>query len=270
MDDAGTRVTIVAAGIPFSALTWGDPTARPLLLLHGITASAAIWWRFGPAFAATGRHVVALDLPGHGQTGHWTGRVRFRETAADLVACLRTAGLDRADLQVVAHSWGAMVATNLPAAGLRPSRLVLLDPPAISLAAIIAEATAAAARLPSSPEAARAAAQATNPEWADGDLDAVEQAARGADLDAVRQILFENGDWDAGLAALGGSGGCRSRRPGGSWRSRDRRASCRTRWRPPFADRYGADHVTTIVGAPHSPQATHPEKLFVALRDALD
>ena len=107
----------------------------------------------------------------------------------------------------MAHSWGAMVATNLATAGLCPSRLVLLDPPVISLVAIIAEATEAATRLPASPEAARAAAHATNPEWADGDLDAVELAARGTDLDAVRQILFENGDWDGGLAALSGSGG---------------------------------------------------------------
>ena len=72
-----------AAGIPFSALSWGDPDGRPLLLVHGVTASAAIWWRVGPALAATGRRVVAVDLPGHGRTGHWTGRHRFRDNAAD-------------------------------------------------------------------------------------------------------------------------------------------------------------------------------------------
>ena len=71
--DPGRRSVTVAAGIPFSALTWGDPADRPLLLIHGITASARIWWRVGPALAASGRRVVAVDLPGHGQTGHWTG-----------------------------------------------------------------------------------------------------------------------------------------------------------------------------------------------------
>lgn len=269
MDDAGNRVMIVAAGIPISAMSWGDPSARPLLLVHGITASAAIWWRFGPAFAATGRRVVAVDLPGHGETDNWTGRARFRETATDLVAFIRTAGLDRADLQVVAHSWGAMVATNLAAAGLCPSRLVLLDPPVISLAAIIAEATEAAAKLPATPEAARAAAEATNPEWAEGDLDAVEQAARGTDLEAVRQILFDNGDWDAGLAALGDPAAA-------DLEVRVVRGDPATGGLLPdavaarFAERYGAGCVATIIGAPHSPQATHPEKLFVALRHALD
>jgi pimeloyl-ACP methyl ester carboxylesterase len=269
MDDAETRMTVVAGGIPFSALAWGDDSNRPLLLVHGITASAAIWWRFGPAFSATGRRVVAVDLPGHGQTGHWTGRARFREIADDLVAFIRAAGLDREDLQVVGHSWGAMVATNLAAAGLRPSRIVLLDPPVISLDAIIAEATEAAAKLPGTPEAARAAAQATNPEWADGDLDAVELAARGTDLDAVRQILLENGDWDAGLSALSDPAAT-------GLDVRVVRGDPATGGLLPdeattiFAERYGADHVTTLVGAPHSPQPTHPEKLLAALRRALD
>ena len=121
-------------GIPFSALAWGEPSARPLLLIHGVTASAAIWWRVGPALAATGRRVVAVDLPGHGQTGHWQGHFRFRDNAADVAAFAREAGLARADLQVIGHSWGAMTAAALPAAGLRPATLVLLDPPALPLA----------------------------------------------------------------------------------------------------------------------------------------
>ena len=86
-----------------------------------MTASAAIWWRVGPALAATGRRVVAVDLPGHGRTGHWTGRQRFRETAADLAAFdPRRPGSTEPTLQVIGHSWGAMVAAALPVAGLRP------------------------------------------------------------------------------------------------------------------------------------------------------
>ena len=60
----GSRFTTTAAGIPFSALTWGDPADRPLVLIHGVTASARIWWRVGPALAATGRRVVAVDQAG--------------------------------------------------------------------------------------------------------------------------------------------------------------------------------------------------------------
>ncbi len=268
MNDAGARVTVLAAGIPFSALSWGDPSGRPLLLIHGVTASAAGWWRVGPAWAATGRHVVAVDLPGHGLTGHWLGHGPFRETAADLAAFIRAAGLDRADLQIVAHSWGAMVATNLPALGLRPSRLVLLDPPTIPLADIVREATEAARRLPESPEAARADALAADPGLAEDDLDAIELAAR-TDLTAAQQVLFGNGDWDSGLAALSdpAAAGLDVRvvraDPAAGGRTPDAVAGT-------FAARYGADHVTMIVGAPHSPQGTHPAELEAALRQALD
>jgi len=127
------REVVEAAGVPFSALTWGDPSARPLVLVHGVTASAAIWWRVGPALAATGRRVVAPDLPGHGRTGHWTGRPQFGHMAIDMVAWIRAAGLDRSGLQVIGHSYGAVVASHLPAAGLRPDTIVLLDPPVMPL-----------------------------------------------------------------------------------------------------------------------------------------
>ena len=90
----GERFGVEAAGIPWSALAWGDPGARPLLLIHGVTSSAAIWWRVGPALAATGRRVVAVDQAGHGRTGHWQGHHRFRDNAADVAAFIRAAGLD--------------------------------------------------------------------------------------------------------------------------------------------------------------------------------
>ena len=79
--DPASGSGVEAAGIPFSALTWGDrPTGR-CCCMHGVTSSAEIWWRIGPALAATGRRVVAPDLPGHGQTGHWMGHDRFRDNA---------------------------------------------------------------------------------------------------------------------------------------------------------------------------------------------
>ncbi|MCI0343838.1 MAG: alpha/beta hydrolase, partial [Chloroflexi bacterium] len=125
-----------AAGYTFAFRSWGDASAQPLLLVHGVTSSSATWWRIGPALAASGRHVVAPDLPGHGRTGGWRGRHRFFETADDLLAFVRTAGLGTPDLEVIGHSWGGMVCAALPAAGLRPARLVLLDPPRWTLADI--------------------------------------------------------------------------------------------------------------------------------------
>ena len=113
----GRRTSTLAAGIEWSSIGWGDPGARPLLLVHGVTASARIWWRVGPALAASGRRVTAVDLPGHGHTGAWLGHHRFRDNAVDLVAWIRVAGLASPDVQVVGHSYGAMTAAALPWAG---------------------------------------------------------------------------------------------------------------------------------------------------------
>src|SRR6185503_14286140 len=166
--DPGERITVEAAGIPWSALTWGRSDARPLLLIHGVTSSAAVWWRVGPALAATGRHVVAVDQAGHGRTGHWQGHHRFRDNAADIAAFIRAAGLDRPALQVIGHSWGAMTAAALPAAGLRPATIVLLDPPAVPHAFMVEQVSASDERAYDDMDEAITAVRAENPGWSDG------------------------------------------------------------------------------------------------------
>src|SRR5689334_7840367 len=91
----------------------------------------------GPALAAgLGRRVVAIDQAGHGETTGWLGHHRFADNARDLVAVVEAGGWRRPDLRVVGHSWGGMTAACFPALGVQPEVLVLLDPPAIPLAAI--------------------------------------------------------------------------------------------------------------------------------------
>src|SRR3954451_19298745 len=100
--------TVEAATIPFFVRSWGQTTERPLLLLHGVTSSSLGWWRVGSGLAAAGFQVFAPDMPGHGRTGSWRGRWRFRDTARDLVALVDALGVSRDELRVVGHSWGAM------------------------------------------------------------------------------------------------------------------------------------------------------------------
>ena len=161
----GEPSTTLAAGIPFASIAWGDPGARPLVLLHGVTASSRIWWRVGPALAAAGHRVTAPDLPGHGLTGHWTGHHRFRDNAADVAAWIRAAGLDVPGLQVVGHSWGGMTAAALPLAGIRPATLVLLDPPTVPHAVISMMASDPSERPYPDLESAVAGLAAANPTW---------------------------------------------------------------------------------------------------------
>lgn len=265
---AGRRITVVAAGIPFSAIEWGDSGGRPLLLIHGVTASARIWWRVGPGLAATARRVLAVDLPGHGLTGNWRGHHRFRDNAADLAAWIRGAGLDRPDLQVVGHSWGAMTAAALPGTGIRPATLVLLDPPALPYARIADMANDPSEKPYRDLDAAIALLTAANPAWSTGDVEAKAEALVQLDVDAARAVLLDNGDWDGGLADLTEAVAAgvrtwiiRADPAAGGYLPDDRL--------PAFEALLGADRIVTLPGAPHAPQRTHPAETTLAIVDAL-
>lgn len=46
--------------------THGDPTAPPVVLLHGFPLDRSMWRSVAPGLAQAGFHVVLPDLPGHG------------------------------------------------------------------------------------------------------------------------------------------------------------------------------------------------------------
>jgi pimeloyl-ACP methyl ester carboxylesterase len=264
----GDRFAVEAAGIPWSALSWGEPGARPLLLIHGVTSSAATWWRIGPALAATGRRMVAVDLPGHGLTGHWRGHHRFRDNASDVAAFVRAAGLERDRLQVVGHSWGAVTAAALPAAGLRPATLVLVDPPALNHAVISQEASSPTEQTYTDIDEASSAVRAANPDWDQGDVHAKAEALTQLDEAAARSVLLDNGDWDGGLSDLADPAAAGIP----TWIVRGEPAAggyLGDEHVPAFAALIGADHVITIPGGPHSPHRTHPVQTTAALIRAL-
>jgi pimeloyl-ACP methyl ester carboxylesterase len=257
-----------AAGRTWGSVSWGDPADPPLLLLHGVTSDAGTFWRLGPALAAAARFVVAVDLPGHGATGSWRGEHRFVETARDVIAFAATARLDRPDLVVLGHSWGGMVTAALPAAGLRPAALILLDPPAMPVSVMEAMTRDPEEQPGPDIESTMRALVRAHPEWAEGDARAKAEGLARFDREAVRAVLFDNGDWDAGLASLAD--------PAAAgvpvWLIRgafERGGLIPDAAVPAIADRIGADHVITIADAPHSPQRTHIEHLVEAVLRAL-
>jgi pimeloyl-ACP methyl ester carboxylesterase len=266
--DPGIRATTIAAGMDWSSIRWGNPGDRPLLLVHGVTASARIWWRVGPALAATGRSVTAVDLPGHGQTAGWLGHHRFRDNATDLAAWIHQAGLASPALQVVGHSYGAMTAAALPRAGFRPAALVLVDPPAVPLAAMARMASDPSEQPASEMAELIATLAARNPHWSAGDVEAKAEALSQVDHGAARAILLDNGDWDGGLEDLS-----------------DPTAQAIPTWiirgdplaggllpdaaLPGLRAIVGGDHVITLRGAPHAPQRTHAAELVAALLTTL-
>jgi pimeloyl-ACP methyl ester carboxylesterase len=264
----GRELTVDAAGYRWRAIEWGDPADPPVLLVHGVTSNAETFWRVGPAVAAARWHIVAVDLPGHGRTGGWRGRHRFVETADDLSGFIAAAGLDRPDLAVLGHSWGGRVAATLPQVGLRPRRLILLDPPAIPLADLEAMTYDPLERPYDDLEEAVAAMRSANPAWSDGDVHAKALGLTQFDVEAVRAVLLDNGNWDAGIADLADPAAAGI----SIWLIRGApEAGCLVpdAVLPAFRSLIGRDHVLTIAAAPHSPQRTHPEATVMAILRAL-
>jgi pimeloyl-ACP methyl ester carboxylesterase len=272
LDDppAPDEATLTAAGIPFATRAWGESSAPPLLLVHGVTASSRIWWRVGPALAVgLGRRVVAVDQAGHGRTGHWTGHHRFRDNATDIAAFIGAAGLARPDLRIVGHSWGAMTAACLPAAGVRPEVLVLLDPPAVPRAAIATMLDDPVERRYDDLDEALAAIGGLHPTWPFGDVVAKAEALTQFDEAAVRSILLDNGDWDGGLAALADPAAADvlvwlvRGEPAAGGLIPDGEAER-------IAARIGPERVITIAGGAHAPMRLRPEATTLALLRALE
>jgi len=265
---AGTPGEVAVDSAIWPTLAWGDRADPPLLLVHGVTSNAGIWWRLGPALAASGRHVIAVDMPGHGRTAPGMRSHRFADTAAELVAFVQQAGIDRADLAVVGHSWGGMVSANLPAAGLRPRTLILLDPPYLTrgrLEALTREPT----EVPySTSEQAISAVRSENPTWSDGDVAAKAQALTEFNPELVLDVLLRNGSWDAGMAALrdADTAGVDTWLIRGEWATGGFIPESKV---AAIERQLGAGHVITIAGGPHSPQRTHPEATTLAILRAL-
>jgi pimeloyl-ACP methyl ester carboxylesterase len=265
---AGTPNTVDAAGTAWPTLAWGDPADPPVLLVHGVTSNAGIWWRVGPALAAARRRVFAVDMPGHGRTARGPRSHRFLDTATELAGFVRAAGLASADLAVIGHSWGGMVTAHLPAAGLAPRTLILLDPPYLTLGRLEA-LTKQPTEVPyTSLDESIAAVRAANPSWSDGDVVAKAQALTEFQPQLVLDVLLRNGSWDAGMAAL--------RDPNargvdvwlirGEWDAGGFIPDSKV---PAIERQLGPGHVITIAGGPHSPQRTHPEATVLAILRAL-
>lgn len=175
------------------------PARGEVALLHGVMALADTWWRIGPALAARGWRVAAIDLPGHGGDARRDGALDL-DALADGVA----ARLDGPVDVLAGHSLGAIVALGLLARDPTAARAVVLEEPpglgATDLAALAAAIAhdAAAVRDDRAPLVARESE--ANPRWDPGD---VERSVRGIEeADSAAIVAALNGPlrWD--LAAL--------------------------------------------------------------------
>jgi pimeloyl-ACP methyl ester carboxylesterase len=140
-----TRSFVALPGLKVGVLHWGaaNGSARgEVVLLHGLSGSAATQSPVAATLAQAGWSVRALDLPGHGWS-HWVDEDAGQKLDPDSVEAAAY-GLDRVaraiagalralslapPVSLVGHSWGAGVAAASILEGAPVSRLVLVDPP---------------------------------------------------------------------------------------------------------------------------------------------
>jgi pimeloyl-ACP methyl ester carboxylesterase len=148
--------------IRFHFREWGDPAAKPLVLLHGFTGHARSWDTFAAAMSGTHR-VLALDQRGHGESG-WADDYSTEAMVGDVAAFVDALGLRQ--FALLGLSMGGRNAYTYAAT--QPSeleRLVIVDigPELVASGAARIQAGVAAADAFESPEQAFALARKANP-----------------------------------------------------------------------------------------------------------
>jgi pimeloyl-ACP methyl ester carboxylesterase len=177
-------------------LTWGSGDRR-ILLLHGLVASAAGWWRVGADLATLGWAVTAPDLRGHGDGPVAEGH-SIREHATDVLAL--GGGWDA----VLGHSMGGAIAVLAASETTGWTRRLVLQDPAL----VVPELEKAEIdwllddyRRPLTPEQMAL----DNPHWLPMDCETRAAALRRAGPDLIKATIEDSAPWNvidevAGLA----------------------------------------------------------------------
>src|SRR5260370_12384786 len=113
-------------GLRLHFTDWGNPSAPPLILIHGGLDHARSWDHLARALR-TNFHVVAPDLRGHGQSAWATGSsYSLADHVYDLTGLVKAAGFEQ--LALVGPSMGAMLSpTDAGAFPKEVSRLGVCD-----------------------------------------------------------------------------------------------------------------------------------------------
>jgi pimeloyl-ACP methyl ester carboxylesterase len=114
------ELKVSTSGLELAALSWGEPDAPPLLMLHGWLDNAASFALLAP-YLAERFHVIALDLPGHGGSRHFPGSMIYQHVdyARAVLGAVDALALPR--FHLLGHSLGAGVATMVAIAA--PERI---------------------------------------------------------------------------------------------------------------------------------------------------
>jgi pimeloyl-ACP methyl ester carboxylesterase len=116
------ELVLEAAGLEFRAQAWGNPAHFPVLALHGWLDNSASFSAL--ALQLKNVYLVAVDMAGHGQSGHRPGNAPYNiwEDVAEIFTLADVLGWK--NFALLGHSRGAIIAAL--AAGTFPERITHL------------------------------------------------------------------------------------------------------------------------------------------------
>ena len=130
VDDTDTGPTVQTMVLNEGTIAYvesGDPGSnRAVLFLHGFGGDHKNWSLLQSELPENSR-AIAIDLPGHGQSGSDVGTGSAQEIAKVVTAFIKAMGLQQIDL--VAHSFGASVAAAVAVANLSIVRSIFVIAP---------------------------------------------------------------------------------------------------------------------------------------------
>lgn len=121
---AELAVERASSGVAFRTLGRG----RPLLLMHGGSGSWLHWWRNIETLSA-GHRVIALDLPGLGESDEVPADISVHDYVGKVVTAALEATTGERTIDIVGFSFGGLIAASVAAQlGDVTRRIVLLAP----------------------------------------------------------------------------------------------------------------------------------------------
>ncbi|MBL0162959.1 MAG: alpha/beta fold hydrolase [Xanthomonadales bacterium] len=112
-DSRANELRIPLRHLILAAKAWGDPSDPPLLAVHGWLDNAGTFDRLAPLLP--GHYLVALDLAGHGRSGHrpaasWYPYADFLDEIGQVIDWFGWASVD-----LLGHSLGAALVSTFAA-----------------------------------------------------------------------------------------------------------------------------------------------------------
>jgi pimeloyl-ACP methyl ester carboxylesterase/GNAT superfamily N-acetyltransferase len=111
-------------GVLLACESSGPAGGPPLLLLHALGEDRTTWRHVADVFAGDGWRTLAVDLRGHGDSGH-PGAYAFESMRDDVLALLDELRID--EVTLVAHSMGTVVACLIAMDRPRTVRRLVLE-----------------------------------------------------------------------------------------------------------------------------------------------